>query len=101
MLRSRGRVFYTIARLEKVWSCVDPMECATATYYDERMYIKADLYLLRGGGGSSEPSEPPLGTALECTSSAALLLSTGISNNALNLPAKFCSKDALLKRAIQ
>ena len=37
MLRSRGRVFYTIARLKKVWSCVDPMECATVIYYDERM----------------------------------------------------------------
>ena len=29
MLRSHVCVFYTIARLEKVWSCVDPMECAT------------------------------------------------------------------------
>ena len=30
-----------------------------------RANVKADLYLLRGGGGgSSEPSEPPLGTGM-------------------------------------
>ena len=30
-----------------------------------RANVKADLYLLRGGG-SSEPSEPPLGTGMVC-----------------------------------
>ena len=57
MLRSRGRVFYTIARLEKVWSCVDSMECATVIYCKSGPLPVA-------GGGSSEPSEPPLGTGM-------------------------------------
>ena len=53
MLRSRGRVFYTIARLEKVWSCVDPMECIL-----RRANVKADLYLLRGGVRPNPPNPP-------------------------------------------
>ena len=33
-----------------------------------RANVKADLYLLRGGGGgSSEPSEPPRGTGMQCS----------------------------------
>ena len=53
MLRSRGRVFCTIALLEKVpWSVTTTSEC------------KSGPFPVAGGGGSSEPSEPPLGTGL-------------------------------------
>ena len=58
MLRSRGRVVYTIARLEKVWSCVDPMECATVIYCTTTSECKSGPLPVAGGGRPNPPNPP-------------------------------------------
>ena len=65
MLRSRGRMFYTIAREDREGVVMRGPHGVCDCDILRRANVKADLYLLRGGGGgSSEPSEPPLGTAM-------------------------------------